>query len=898
MKGALLGKGGFAQVFVSTSLPSKEKYALKIVAKSTLTKPRARQKLQTEINIHQALIHENVVRFLHCFEDPSYTYMILELCSNNSMSEMMNHRKRISEPESRYYLSQLVISLQYLHRHLVIHRDLKLGNLFIDKHMRLKVGDFGLAAKLENPNEKRMTVCGTPNYIAPELLNGKKGHSFEVDIWSTGIILYTFLVGKPPFQSKDVKSTYKRILSNIYSYPDGLTVSLDAKDLIACMLQARPECRPTLQQVLTHPFFTSPGVFTPASLPVTSLKETPMLLPPPGTHNSSSAATTMMKIQANASLKSADAMLKMPPTISNNENNPNMVNQPNQVFHQTHEEPTFSVRRNLELATNQENTYSAMDKLHDDKSAATRSISARMRTILAPRSTNIAAPSSTVPSGVEKFSVHATISNQEKANNLKETARPVLESKHAVSSVSNVATKSSNLTKYSTTASYRPQQPRFDIYMDSAEDENVLPPPAPLSSRSSNTNNFIQPSKAALEVGEIGANRSHTETLSVRPSTSSNSSAVIGSRLDNRSTRDTLQKLSRGFEDLKLSEQHASPEIAKSMAGQKRIDISTKDATVFTPTDRQSRSKRAKEAWSNQAIGSVVDDEKADVEHMAMSSTPPDNATKPENQLGTLEAMHDMLDQSINVMERRKVSNQFTTMDAIAMEPSVKTWVVRYVDYSSKYGLGYLFNNGSAGVYFNDSTKIVLSGDGRVFQYVERIKRESSFGSESSSQKYMIDNYPSELHKKVTLLKHFRNYLLDQVQKSTEKTIGMEDNIADTAAFRSAYNKEVVASTATLGETMSLDDDTELPYVKKWVRTKHALLFRLNNRTVQVVFYDKSEILISSEARVITYVNKVGERSEHALDDMLTSRVDIAKRLKYTKDIMHRLISSQGQPTK
>jgi serine/threonine protein kinase len=86
MKGALLGKGGFAQVFVSTSLPSKEKYALKIVAKSTLTKPRARQKLQTEINIHQALIHENVVRFLHCFEDPNYTYMILELCSNNVRS--------------------------------------------------------------------------------------------------------------------------------------------------------------------------------------------------------------------------------------------------------------------------------------------------------------------------------------------------------------------------------------------------------------------------------------------------------------------------------------------------------------------------------------------------------------------------------------------------------------------------------------------------------------------------------------------------------------------------------------------------------------------------------------------------------------------------------------------
>lgn len=291
---------------------------------------------------------------------------------------------------------------------------------------------------------------------------------------------------------------------------------------------------------------------------------------------------------------------------------------------------------------------------------------------------------------------------------------------------------------------------------------------------------------------------------------------------------------------MKLAEPEASPEITRSVAGHKRIDISTKDAQMYTPTDRHARSsKRVKEAWSNQPVKALAEVEPVEQQNMLMATTPPDNMTKADNKLGTLEAMHEMLDQSINVMERRKASNQIATMDAIAIEPSVKTWVVRYVDYSSKYGLGYLFNNGSAGVYFNDSTKIVLSADGRVFQYVERIKRESSFGSESSSQKYMIDSYPPELHKKVTLLKHFRNYLVDQVQNSNEKTIGMEDNIADTAAFRSAYTKDVVASTAALGETMSLDDDNELAYVKKWVRTKHALLFRLNNRTVQVVFYDK-----------------------------------------------------------
>jgi polo-like kinase 1 len=86
------------------------------------------------------------------------------------------------------YLSQIVNALRYLHQHKVIHRDLKLGNLFLNENMEIKLGDFGLATKLEYDGEKKKTICGTPNYIAPEILEGK-GHSYEVDIWSVGVIL-------------------------------------------------------------------------------------------------------------------------------------------------------------------------------------------------------------------------------------------------------------------------------------------------------------------------------------------------------------------------------------------------------------------------------------------------------------------------------------------------------------------------------------------------------------------------------------------------------------------------------------------------------------------------------------------------------------------------------------
>jgi len=89
--------------------------------------------------------------------------------------------------------------------HRVVHRDLKLGNLFLTDKMQVKVGDLGLAAKLDFEGEKRRTVCGTPNYIAPEVLDSTTGHSYEVDVWSFGVILYALIIGRPPFETPDVK---------------------------------------------------------------------------------------------------------------------------------------------------------------------------------------------------------------------------------------------------------------------------------------------------------------------------------------------------------------------------------------------------------------------------------------------------------------------------------------------------------------------------------------------------------------------------------------------------------------------------------------------------------------------------------------------------------------------
>lgn len=149
------------------------------------------------------------------FEDEDNVYILLELCTRRSLMELHKRRRAVTEPEARYFTNQVFISrkiykiqivlgCKYLHNKKIIHRDLKLGNLFLSEEMQVKIGDFGLATTLDFDGERKKTLCGTPNYIAPEMLD-KKGHSYEVDVWAIGCILYTLLVGKPPFETDTLK---------------------------------------------------------------------------------------------------------------------------------------------------------------------------------------------------------------------------------------------------------------------------------------------------------------------------------------------------------------------------------------------------------------------------------------------------------------------------------------------------------------------------------------------------------------------------------------------------------------------------------------------------------------------------------------------------------------------
>uniref|UniRef100_A0A8C1TDS1 Serine/threonine-protein kinase PLK n=1 Tax=Cyprinus carpio TaxID=7962 RepID=A0A8C1TDS1_CYPCA len=274
-KGKLLGKGGFARCYEMTDLANNKMYAVKVIPQSRVSKPHQRGKIINEIELHKSLQHKHVVKFSHHFEDQDNIYIFLELCSRKSLAHIWKARHTLTDPEVRYYLKQIISALKYLHNKGILHRDLKLGNFFVNENMDLRLGDFGLAAKLETVEQRKKTICGTPNYLAPEVLN-RQGHGTESDVWSLGCVMYTLLCGNPPFETLDLKETYKCIKEVRYSLPQSLTPS--AQKLISAVLQKDPSDRLTLDQILAHEYFTKG--FTPEKLPPSSCVMVPELNPP------------------------------------------------------------------------------------------------------------------------------------------------------------------------------------------------------------------------------------------------------------------------------------------------------------------------------------------------------------------------------------------------------------------------------------------------------------------------------------------------------------------------------------------------------------------------------------------------------------------------------------------
>ncbi|KAG7264541.1 hypothetical protein CRUP_000585 [Coryphaenoides rupestris] len=241
-KGKLLGKGGFARCYEMTDLTSNKMYAVKVIPQSRVSKPHQRDKITNEIELHKTLSHKHVVKFSHHFEDQDNIYIFLELCSRKSLAHIWKARHTLTEPEVRYYLRQIISGLKYLHNRGILHRDLKLGNFFINENMELRLGDFGLAAKLETAEQRKKTICGTPTTWPPSC--SQQGHGTESDVWSLGCVI-------PPFETLDLKETYRCIKEVRYNLPSNLSpAAAEANQRRAA--EGPQQQAETLDQILGH----------------------------------------------------------------------------------------------------------------------------------------------------------------------------------------------------------------------------------------------------------------------------------------------------------------------------------------------------------------------------------------------------------------------------------------------------------------------------------------------------------------------------------------------------------------------------------------------------------------------------------------------------------------------
>uniref|UniRef100_A0AAX7UG31 Serine/threonine-protein kinase PLK4 n=1 Tax=Astatotilapia calliptera TaxID=8154 RepID=A0AAX7UG31_ASTCA len=250
----LLGKGSFACVYRAKSVKTGLEVAIKTIDKKAMHKAGMVQRVRNEVEIHCRLKHPSILELYNYFEDSNYVYLVLEMCHNGEMSRYLKERKMpFSEDEARHFMDQTVKGMLYLHTHGILHRDLTLSNLLLTSNMNIKIADFGLATQLKLPNEKHFTMCGTPNYISPEVAT-RSAHGLESDVWSLGCMFYAFLMGRPPFDTDTVKHTLSKVVLGDYEMPTH--VSLETQDLIYQLLQKDPAQRPSLSAVLDHPFMT------------------------------------------------------------------------------------------------------------------------------------------------------------------------------------------------------------------------------------------------------------------------------------------------------------------------------------------------------------------------------------------------------------------------------------------------------------------------------------------------------------------------------------------------------------------------------------------------------------------------------------------------------------------
>jgi len=259
----VLGKGSFGKVLRVRQNQTGELYAMKVLRKDAVRAQHQVEHTRTERQLLQRVKHPFLTELKYAFQTEDKLYMVLEFVQGGELFTHLKKEKRFPEERARFYSGEVTMALQYLHQTGFIYRDLKPENLLLDHEGHIKLTDFGLSKNVSGAEvddiKATYTFCGTPEYMAPEVLT-EQGHGKAVDWWSLGILIYEMLVGLPPFYSKNKKEMYFKILKQDPRYPGFLTS--DAKTLLHHLLRRNPSERlgsgaDDAEPIKAHPFFAS-----------------------------------------------------------------------------------------------------------------------------------------------------------------------------------------------------------------------------------------------------------------------------------------------------------------------------------------------------------------------------------------------------------------------------------------------------------------------------------------------------------------------------------------------------------------------------------------------------------------------------------------------------------------
>ena len=253
----VLGRGSFGKVCLVQYKPTKEFYAMKSLKKDVLLDQDQVESTILEKKILQSLDHPFLVGMVFCFQTEERIYFIMPFVRGGELFQHLRTEKFFKEDKVRFYAATIGIALDYLHNHGIIYRDIKPENILIGEDGYLKLIDFGMA-KMVKGNEKATSFCGTPEYLAPEIITGE-GHNRAADWWSFGILIFEMLCGIPPFFCENTERMYDLITNAELRFPKRIPLSDNAKDLIKKLLIKKQDKRlgvnKGFEEIKVHPFF-------------------------------------------------------------------------------------------------------------------------------------------------------------------------------------------------------------------------------------------------------------------------------------------------------------------------------------------------------------------------------------------------------------------------------------------------------------------------------------------------------------------------------------------------------------------------------------------------------------------------------------------------------------------